>query len=208
MTGTSPTYVVTDIEADGPDPSVNSMLSFASVAVDGAGVVVGEFEAVLGRRADRRPNPDTTAWWAEFPEAFKAATTDPRPAEDVMKRYAGWVATLSGPRVFAARPLIFDGLWIDEYLKTYCGIRLLSSPFPGPKLFDGPGIDLPSFMGGLFGWPYGDWLKSDFPADWLGHVEHTHRAIDDARGYANILSRLLRIAGAQSRKPEDFRRIA
>ena len=69
-------------------------------------------------------------------------------------------------------------------------------------------MKMPSFMGGLFGWPYGDWLKNDFPPDWLGYVEHTHRAIDDARGYANILSRLLSIAATQSRKPEDFRRTA
>ncbi|BCH21343.1 DNA polymerase III subunit epsilon [Mesorhizobium sp. L-8-3] len=208
MTGSQPTYVVTDIEADGPDPQSNSMLSFASVAVDGSAAIVGEFEAVLAPRPDRSHNLETTAWWAGYPEAFRAATTDPRPAEAEMRRFAGWVEGLPGPRVFVARPLIFDGAWIDEYLKSFLGIRLLSSPFPGPKLFDGPGIDLPSFMGGLFGWPYGDWLKNDFPPDWLGHVEHTHRAIDDARGYANILSRLLSIAATQSRKPEDFRRIA
>jgi hypothetical protein len=25
------------------------------------------------------------------------------------------------------------------------------------------------------------------PREWLGNVPHTHRAIDDARGYANLL---------------------
>ncbi|MCC6468352.1 MAG: hypothetical protein IT563_08520 [Alphaproteobacteria bacterium] len=32
-------YLVTDIETDGPEPGRNSMLSFASVAVDQAGNV-------------------------------------------------------------------------------------------------------------------------------------------------------------------------
>jgi len=26
-----------------------------------------------------------------------------------------------------------------------------------------------------------------YPREWLGNVPHTHRAIDDARGYANLL---------------------
>ena len=30
-----------------------------------------------------------------------------------------------------------------------------------------------------------------YPKQWLGAVEHTHRAIDDARGYANLLRFLL-----------------
>lgn len=29
----------------------------------------------------------------------------------------------------------------------------------------------------------------NYPAEWLGDVKHTHRAIDDARGYANLLIR-------------------
>ena len=40
-------YVVTDIEIDGFEPGTNSMRSFASVAIDGAGAELGRFEAVL-----------------------------------------------------------------------------------------------------------------------------------------------------------------
>ena len=66
------TFVVTDIEADGPNPLESSMLSFASVACDVTGKVLGEFEAVLAPRADRKASPDTMAWWATQPEAWKA----------------------------------------------------------------------------------------------------------------------------------------
>ena len=50
MTDAQPvtTFVVTDIEADGPSPLGSSMLSFASVACDGAGTVLDEFEAATG----------------------------------------------------------------------------------------------------------------------------------------------------------------
>ena len=47
------TFVVTDIEADGPSPLESSMLSFASVACDVSGNVIGEFQAVLEPRSAR-----------------------------------------------------------------------------------------------------------------------------------------------------------
>jgi inhibitor of KinA sporulation pathway (predicted exonuclease) len=30
-----------------------------------------------------------------------------------------------------------------------------------------------------------------YPAEWLGGHDHSHRAIDDARGYAHLLTLLL-----------------
>ena len=49
------TFVVTDIEADGPNPLESSMLSFASVACDVTGKVLGEFRptGIRPRFADR-----------------------------------------------------------------------------------------------------------------------------------------------------------
>ena len=34
------------------------------------------------------------------------------------------------------------------------------------------------------------------PPEWYGHIAHTHRAIDDARGFANVLAKLFAISGA------------
>ena len=34
------------------------------------------------------------------------------------------------------------------------------------------------------------------PPDWYGNIPHTHRAIDDARGYANVLAKLFSISSA------------
>lgn len=188
------TFVVTDIEADGPNPLESSMLSFASVACDVGGRVLDEFEAVLLPRPDRRPSPDTMAWWQTQPEAWIAATTDPEPPETVMPRYADWVESLPGYRVFCAAPMIFDGLWMDHYLSAYAGTRALGGPFKSRQIFKGGGVCLYTMAGTLRGADYLEWGMQRVPADWYGHVEHTHKAIDDARGFANVLARLFRIS--------------
>ncbi len=184
------TFVVTDIEADGHSPLTSSMLSFASVACDVTGRVIDEFEAVLTPRPDRAPDPATTAWWQTQPEAYLAATTDPEPPEVVMPRYADWVESLPGYRVFAAAPIIFDGLWMDHYLETFAGTRALGGPFRTRQIFRGGGVCIYTMAGTLRGADYLKWGMQRVPPEWYGHVPHSHRAIDDARGFANVLATL------------------
>ena len=190
------TFVVTDIEADGPSPLGSSMLSFASVACDGVGTVLGEFEAVLEPRSDRKPHPETMAWWQTQPEAWVHATTNPKPPEIVMPRYADWVGSLPGHRVFAAAPMIFDGLWMDHYLETFADTRVLGTPLKTARqIFRGGGVCLYTMAGTLRGAEYLKWGMQRVPPEWYGHIEHTHRAIDDARGFANVLAKLFAISG-------------
>jgi DNA polymerase III alpha subunit (gram-positive type) len=192
------TYVVTDIECDGPNPNRNSMLSFASVAVSATGEILGEFEAVLEPRPDRNPDPGTMAWWQSLPDVWAAATTNPEPPGLVMERFAVWVESLPGLRVFAARPLIFDGTWIDHYLDHYLGSRANVGIRLDRKVFNGfAALDLDSLIAGLMGAPHRVAYRPDVPEAWLGDHAHTHRAIDDARGYASLLQHLLALARAR-----------
>ncbi|HEY8593641.1 MAG TPA: 3'-5' exoribonuclease [Devosiaceae bacterium] len=184
------TFVVTDIETDGHSPLRNSMISFASVAVGYDGVVIGEFEANLLPRADRVPDPRTAEWWRTQPEAWAAATANPEPAETVMPRFADWVEALPGQKVFAAAPIMFDGPFIDHYLDTYAGTRALGGPYTGRQLFRGGGVCLYTMAGTLRGADYLNWGMQRAPAEWYGNIPHTHKAIDDARGFANVLVRL------------------
>lgn len=195
MTDDQITFVVTDIEADGPNPRRSSMLSFASVAIDAAGNHHGEFEAVLAPRADRQPDETTMAWWATQPEAYRAATGNAEAAEIVMPRYADWVESLPGAHVFAAAPMIFDGLWMDEYLDVFAGTRVLGGPFKTRQIFRGGGVCLYTMAGALRGAPYLKWGMQRVPAEWYGNIVHTHRAIDDARGFANVLVKLFSLSG-------------
>ena len=205
---TSATYFVTDIEADGPDPAKNSMLSFATVACSQEHGVIDCFEAVLHPRADRHTHAETMAWWKTQPMAFKAATADPGAPSAVMNEFANWVEKHSAPRIFAASPVLFDGGWIDEYLKTYVTTRIFNGPFKWRRLFDGNGLDIPSYLGGLFGWPAErfDEMVHQAPDSWRGKIKHTHRAIDDATGYANILLHALRMNSARPIDSNDFAR--
>lgn len=191
-----PIFVVTDIESDGPTPLHNSMLSFASVAIEADGTRHGEFEAVLKPKADRTQNEMTMDWWKTQPEAWKAATEGAEDPSVVMPRFADWVDSLPGPKVFVAAPMIFDGLWMDHYLDEYAGTRALSGPFKGRQIFRGGGICLYTMAGTLRGAPYLDWGMSKLPAEFYGHIPHTHRAIDDARGFANVLVELFQLSSA------------
>lgn len=189
------TFVVTDIESDGHNPLESSMLSFASVAVDVDGKVLSEFEAVLTPRTDRQPDPNTMAWWETQPDAWRHATENPEDPATVMPRYADWVETLPGFRVFAAAPMIFDGLWMDHYLSVFAGTRVLGGPYKSRQIFRGGGVCLYTMAGALRGAPYTKWSMQRVPPAWYGHIEHTHRAIDDARGFANVLAKLFEISG-------------
>ncbi|SEP63243.1 Uncharacterized protein YhfF [Devosia sp. YR412] len=190
----SPIFIVTDIESDGPTPLHNSMLSFASVAIEADGTRHGTFEAQLLARPDRTTNEQTMAWWATQPEAWAATTANAEEPAVVMPRFADWVEILPGPKVFVAAPMIFDGLWMDHYLDEFAGTRVLSGPFKQRQIFRGGGICLYTMAGTLRGAPYLDWGMSKLPAEFYGHIAHTHKAIDDAEGFANVLVELFTIS--------------
>jgi len=191
-------YFVTDIEADGQSPYENSMLSFATVVLTNAGEVLGEFEAVLSPRPDRRPDPGTLAWWLTQPEAWAAATANPQDPSDVMQRFAVWVEGFAGRRIFAARPLLFDGLWMDAYLNEFAGTRAFYALRHPRPIFMGQGLCIVSYHSAVMGQTVVGEAADPVPPDWLGHHPHTHRALDDARGYASLLARLLNMAGGRA----------
>jgi hypothetical protein len=192
------TYVVTDIEADGPWPAPNSMHCFASVAATAEGIELDRFEAVIEQLPGAAPNPDTYAWFQTQPEAWAAATQDPRPIVDVMVHYVNWLQRLPAPRMFAASPIAFDGGWIDYYLRRFTRFGLVQGPYERDVLFQGPGLCLRSYAAAITGRPVADVSPSTLPAAWLGNVKHTHRAIDDALGYTHLLGELHRRSSARS----------
>lgn len=189
MTGSADdwVYVVTDIECDGEWPGRSSMLSFASVAVSLDGTRYGEFEAVLEALPDSVPDVENMEWWATQPEAWTAATTNPEPPAEVMARFAAWVKTLPAKRVFAASPLVLDAQWIDYYLRRFTPYAVFIGPDREDQLFAGPGLCIRSYASAITGRPIAELATGTLPLEWFGDIEHTHRAIDDARGYANLL---------------------
>jgi hypothetical protein len=173
------------------------MLSFASVAIRGDGERLGEFEACLAPLADAQADPVTTAFWQKHPEAYAAATTDPQPAEHVMAAFIAWVRQLPGEAIFAAHPLALDGVWIEYYLTRFTNDRILEGFWREDRAFRTAPVCIASFAAGRLGWPFWRCKSQYYPTEWLGDHPHTHRAIDDARGYASLLTHLLRLPAGQ-----------
>ena len=190
-------YIVTDIECDGPTPGRNSMIAFASVAVTADGVEQGRFEAVLEPLRGAERDPQTWAWWNAQPEVLAAATEGARPAAQVVAEFANWVRSFEDGRIFTAFPLAFDGGWIDHYLRLFTPCALVAGHFEEDPLFDGPGVCLKSFAAGITGQPPWCCTPQSLPLEWFGGHDHTHRAIDDALGYAALLGNLMQ--GARGR---------
>ena len=190
---TSPaTYVVVDIEADGPDPLANAMLAIGAVAVSAALEAAGTFAVNMSPREGTRPNEKTLAWFrAEAPEAFAAINVDPVPPAEAMARFVAFVEGLPAPRIFVAHPVIFDGAWIDRYLALFTDVRLFDHAPHQTPLFARPALALPSLVMGVTGRPYVECHRGRLPAGWFGDVPHTHDALDDALGYASVLKTVL-----------------
>jgi hypothetical protein len=163
-------YVSTDVEADGPLPGPNSMLSFGSAAYKADKTLVGTFSANLETIKGAQPDPETTAWWKTQPEAWAACRTNLEPAEDAMRRYVTWLKALPGKPIFVGYPAGFDFLFIYWYLRRFAG----ESPFSFAAL------DVKSYAMAVLGTTFRETSKRTMPQRWFDDLPHTHVALDDA----------------------------
>ncbi|MEM7121906.1 MAG: DNA polymerase III subunit epsilon [Pseudomonadota bacterium] len=188
---TQPTYFVTDVETNGPTPGVHSMISFACIACRESVGIVDGFEVNLLPLPEMSEHPEVMAWWRTEPEAYAYVNEDQIDASDAMDQWVAWIEQFPVERVFVAHPLSFDGAWMDWYLRRFSGRPLFRGPLKGASLFSDAGLDLPSYAAGKLGISPELMDQHAYPDDWMGGVPHSHRAIDDATGYAHLLLRLL-----------------
>jgi len=132
------------------------------------------------------------AWIKSKPGLWHALTDAPQPAATAIANYVAWMRGLDGEPVFTAHPPAMDGPWIDHYLKRFAGLRLLKGPSALTRLFHDGGMCLCSFAAGRLRRPFRLCAPEYYDPAWLGGHSHTHKAIDDARGYAALLSHFLR----------------
>ena len=177
-------YISTDIEADGPIPGPNSMLSFGSVALTSSGEELSCFTRNLETLPGAQGDPDTMVWWMRQPEAWKACRTDCISPLNAMREFVAWVKGLDGKPVFVAYPAGFDFLFMYFYMMNFAR----ESPFSFSAL------DIKSFaMGHLKNVAYRDCTKRNFPKHWFPKgVPHTHVALDDAREQGQMFINILR----------------
>ena len=167
---TTEIYVNTDVEADGPIPGPNSMLSFGSAAYRADKTLVGTFEANLETLPGAAGDPKTMEWWKGQPEAWEACRKNLEKPEAAMPRYLAWLKGLPGRPTFVAYPAAYDFLFVYWYLMRFCG----ESPFSHSA------CDIKTYAMALLGCPYRDATKKAMPPRWFDKLPHTHRALDDA----------------------------
>ncbi|SFI75448.1 3'-5' exonuclease [Planctomicrobium piriforme] len=163
-------YISTDVETDGPIPGPHSMLSIGSAAFLPDKTLVATFKANLETLPDASGHPDTMAWWDRNRRAFNKTRENVEPPEIVMPRYADWLKSLPGSRVFVGYPAGFDFTFVYWYLIRFAG----ESPFSFSAL------DIKTFAMALLKTEYREATKRNMPRRWFDKLPHTHDALDDA----------------------------
>ncbi len=163
-------YIVVDVEADGPIPHKYSMVSFGAVVLDGT----------LNKTFYGQVKPISEEW---IPEALAVSglTREQhlsfKKPEAEMARFHAWLsATSSGRPVFVSDNLAFDWQWINYYFHFY----LNENPF--------------GFSGRRIGDLYcGMKMNTGLNHEWkklFRQTKHDHNPVNDAKGNAEALLKM------------------
>jgi hypothetical protein len=158
------TYVMVDVESDGPIPGDYSMICFGAIIV----------EPGLGRSFYGQLRPISDKWLPEALEVSgfsREAALGFAPPRDVMADFERWLAENAGKRLlFVSDNNGFDWQFINWYFHHFLG----RNPFGFSSM------NLGSLYKGL--------VKDTFRTfKHLRKTSHSHHPVDDARGNAEAL---------------------
>ena len=161
-------FIIVDVEADGPIPAEYSMVCFGAVLFNEA---LDQSFYAQTRPISQRFIPEALAV-SGFSHEQHLAFDDPKMA---MEKFAVWIEECSkGHPVFVSDNLAFDWQFINYYFHRFLGCN----PF--------------GFSGRRIGDLYAGLVKDIHKAtDWKKYrvTQHTHNPVDDARGNAEALRR-------------------
>ena len=170
MSSKTEIYVSTDVEADGPIPGINSMLSFGSAAYLADKTLVSTFSANLETLPDAVSDPKTMEWWQRQSTAWNACRENLQSPVKAMTEYVVWLKSLPGIPVFVGYPAAYDFMFVYWYLIRFTG----ESPFSHSAL------DIKTMAMALLKSDYRKSSKKNMPKSWFDALPHTHCALDDA----------------------------
>lgn len=167
------TWIVLDVESDGPCPGLYSMVSFGAVVVS----------QDLAKEFYGRTAPISDQWVAEALAISNISREDhlkfPKP-EETMPRFNEWLHKVASDKLtFVSDNPAFDWQFMNYYFHKYCG----NNPFG----FSARRI------GDLYCGLVRDAGKN---AEWkkrFRKTKHTHNPVDDARGNAEALLEMKRM---------------
>jgi hypothetical protein len=174
-------YVSTDIEADGPIPGPNSMLSFGSAAFEVNGTLVSTFTRNLETLEGASGDPETMRWWSGQQAAWEACRTNTVSPQAAMPEYCQWLKGLPGKPVFVGYPASYDQMFIHWYNIKFAG--------EDPMGFSG--IDMKTYAMCLLGTSFKDTSKRNMPKRWFSDDRHDHVALGDAIGQGKLFLSML-----------------
>ena len=157
-------FVMVDVEADGPIPGDYSMVSFGAVVV----------ESSLAKSFYGKPKPISENW---IPEALAVSgfsreeTLEFDDPKEVMESFAKWLKEASNGRpMFVSDNNGFDWQFINYYFHHFIG----NNPFGHSS----------TNLGSLY-----KGVVKDFSTNFkhLRKTRHTHHPVDDAKGNAEAL---------------------
>ncbi len=165
-------YVMVDIESDGPAPGLYSMVSFGAVIVTPA----------LDKTFYGQCRPISDAWIPAALAVSGHSRAEHQGFEDaavVMPRFASWVAQHGGRRpIFISDNNGFDWSFVNYYFHRFTK----ANPF--------------GFSSQNLGSLYKGLVKDTFANfKHLRETRHTHHPVDDAKGNAEALLKLRRDLG-------------
>ena len=163
-------YVSVDVEADGPIPGPNSMLSFGAAAYTDHGDLIRTFERNLKLLDTAESHPETKAFWTKNKEAYDATRVDPVTPKDAMTDFCIWLGGLPGKSVVVGYPVTYDFTFLYWYVMRFVG----KSPFGFS------GLDIKTLAMVALKSTFRDATKRNMPKEWFSDKLYTHVAIDDA----------------------------
>jgi DNA polymerase III alpha subunit (gram-positive type) len=177
-------YISTDVEADGPIPGQNSMLSFGSAAYLKNKELISTFEVNLECIEGAVADPETEKWWSKQKEAWDYCRNNLQKPDQAMKNYVEWIEGLPGKPVFVGFPVSYDFMFVYWYLMKFVG----RSPFSYSAL------DIKTLAMVAMKSDYREATKKNMPKKWFDKLPYTHKALDDAINqgalFCNILAEL------------------
>jgi hypothetical protein len=190
-------YVSVDIEADGPIPGHNSMLSFGAAAFDLTTTdprkPVSTFEVNLRRGEGTFEDPDTMAWWRNQPEAWAYLMKDRQDPFVAMPRFLDWTFKLSASPVMVCYP-VYDFMFLHWYIMRYGGVAKSPYSFAALDVKTLAMVALGRFSGDAFKGTSKRTMDEVRPQWFEGQPKHDHTGLADAIGqgilFVNIMEEL------------------
>jgi hypothetical protein len=176
-------YFCTDIETDGPCPGLNSMLSLATAVYSPEKELLDTFSVNLETLPEASPNPVTTAWWKNWPEAWAECRKDLQKPEEALPKYVAWINSFDCKPVFVAYPAGFDFTFVYYYMHRFAG----GSPFKCVS------ICIRTYAMAVLKREFQETTRETMPKSWFDpDLPHTHIALDDALEQGALFCNILK----------------